>query len=174
MLSIAMNMNPCSQRLWTRHSLALPAAVLFALLLSPFESIAKETKPIFKEGVSRVDWNRKVRDLCVDFYTNDDLTARDWQGVLAAHGIICKLHDVKQSKTKASWTGRCEFPSIGKIAKVEHRVRIETFTDGRFEIETVISGDQQATIPIRGEPLREANGAIKACEKDHAPFRPWQ
>jgi hypothetical protein len=149
---------------------ALVLATLLANLFAAFPANAKETKPTLKEGVYRIDWNRKVRDLCVDFYTNDDLTARDWQGVMAAQGIICTLHDVKQTKTKASWIGRCEFPSIGKVAKVEHRVNIETFADGRFEIATVMSGDQQASIPIRGEPLK---GDAAKCAKDTANFRPW-
>ena len=34
-------------------------------------------KPQLDEGMYRVDWNRKVRDLCIDAYTNEDLTARD-------------------------------------------------------------------------------------------------
>jgi hypothetical protein len=130
-----------------------------------------EIKPTLKEGVYRVDWNRKVRDLCVDFYTNEDFSARDWQGVLAAQGVFCKLSDVKPGKMRSSWVGACHHPWVGNIT---HRVSVETKKDGSFDILSVISGDLQATIPIRGEPVRTSDGSIAKCEKDHAPFRPWQ
>jgi hypothetical protein len=151
----------------------LTAAVL-AASSTPAFATRKETAPILKEGVYRVDWNRKVRDLCVDFYTNEDFTARDWQGVLAAQGVFCKLSEVKPGKAKASWVGACHHPWVGKVVNITHRVSVETKKDGSFDILTVISGDLQATIPIRGEPIRAANGSIAKCEKDHAPFRPWQ
>jgi hypothetical protein len=138
---------------------------------APTISAPKDAKPALKEGVYRVDWNRKVRDLCIDFYTNDDLTAKDWQGVLAAQGVLCKLSDVKSSKTRASWTGKCHHPWVGKVANIEHRVSIETKPDGSFDIVTVISGDMQATIPIRGVPLK---GEAAKCTKETPNFRPWQ
>lgn len=59
--------------------------------------------PAIVEGAYRVDWNRKVRDMCVDVFTNEDLTARDWQGVMATQGAICKLSDVRDGKREASW-----------------------------------------------------------------------
>lgn len=153
------------------HLIAL--AVAFVVSLTTFATVAAptNTKPTLKEGVYRVDWNRKVRDLCIDFYTNDDLTAKDWQGVLAAQGVLCKLSDVKSSKTRASWTGKCHHPWVGKVANIEHRVSIETKPDGSFDIVTVISGDMQATIPIRGVPL---TGEAAKCNKETPNFRPWQ
>jgi hypothetical protein len=159
------------QHYWFGKLRLMLVALAAAFAASTAVAATNVAKPTLKEGVYRVDWNRKVRDLCVDFYTNDDLTARDWQGVMAAQGIVCTLHDVKQSKTKASWIGRCESPSVGKVAKVEYRVVIETFTDGRFAIDTMMSGDQQASIPIRGEPLK---GDAAKCTKDTSNFRPWE
>jgi hypothetical protein len=163
-----------------RNTKLLPTMTV-ALFLLTF-SLSTETdakrlsnaKPTLKEGVYRVDWNRKVRDLCVDFYTNEDLTAKDWQGVLGAQGVLCKLSEVKPGKSRTSWVGACHHPWVGKVANITHRVSLETKTDGSFEVLTVISGDLQATIPIRGEPLRAANGSMAKCEKEHAPFRPWQ
>ena len=49
---------------------------LLALVLAAISATATAA-PKIAEGAYRVDWNRKVRDLCVDNYTNDDLTARD-------------------------------------------------------------------------------------------------
>jgi hypothetical protein len=146
------------------------------LMSAPAASFAatKTAQPTLNEGVYRVDWNRKVRDLCIDVYTNEDFTARDWQGVLAAQGVFCKLSEVKPGKTKASWVGACHHPWVGKVVNITHRVSVETKKDGSFDILSVISGDLQATIPIRGEPVRAADGSITKCEKDHAPFRPWQ
>lgn len=128
-------------------------------------------KPTFKEGVYRVDWNRKVRDLCVDFFTNDDLTARDWQGVLAAQGSICEISDVKSGKTNASWVGKCEQPLAGRVGRITYRISVESHRDGSFDILTKMSGDLTATIPIRGTPL---TGAASVCTKDTPAFRPWQ
>jgi hypothetical protein len=127
--------------------------------------------PNIPEGMYRVDWNGKVRDLCVDFYTNDDLTARDWQGVMAAQGPICKVSNVKTGKTSASWTGRCSQPWMGRVTQVEHRVSVKVNADGSFDILTTLSGDQQANIPIRGEPLR---GTAAKCGAGATMFRPWQ
>jgi hypothetical protein len=147
--------------------IALP---MFASAPLPAAAAGKTNAPTLAEGVYRVDWNRKVRDLCVDVYTNDDFSAKDWQGVLGAQGVICKLAEVKPGKMKSSWVGACHHP----WANITHRVSVETKKDGSFDILTVISGDMQATIPIRGEPIRTAAGAIAKCDSDHAPFRPWQ
>lgn len=146
----------------------------FALLPTAATMAAATAKPVLAEGVYRVDWNRKVRDLCVDVYTNDDLTAKDWQGVLAAQGVFCKLSQVKSGTHRATWSGTCHHPWVGKVANIAHRVTVETKKDGSFDILSIVSGDLQAAIPIRGEPLRTADGKIAKCEKEHAPFRPWQ
>lgn len=128
-------------------------------------------EPKLKEGAYRVDWNRKVRDLCVDTYSNDDLSARDWQGVMAALGVVCTLTDVREGKRSASWRGVCSQPGMGRVFRIEHRVSVQVNADGSFDILTELSGDQQARIPIRGEPLK---GAAAACGPDQAFFRPWQ
>jgi hypothetical protein len=146
-------------------------ATALALGVRPALALPAGVRPTLKEGVYRVDWNRKVRDLCIDFFTNDDLTARDWQGVLAAQGALCTVSAVKANKTSSSWVGRCEQPLIGRVGKIEHRVSVEVRPDGSFDILTVLSGDLQATIPIRGVPL---TGGAAACTKETPPFRPWQ
>lgn len=127
--------------------------------------------PKLKEGAYRVDWNRKVRDLCVDAYSNDDLSARDWQGVMAALGIVCTLTDVREGKRSASWRGVCSQPGMGRVFRIEHKLSVQVNADGSFDILTELSGDQQARIPIRGEPLK---GTAAACGPDQAFFRPWQ
>lgn len=128
--------------------------------------------PKLKEGAYRVDWNRKVADLCVDTYTNDDLTARDWQGVMAAQGIICRLSDVRETASGASWTGRCSQPGVGRVLDVTYRVtlRVEKNRE-QFEFLTVISGDQQARIPLQGQRLASATAD---CPKEMPYLRPWQ
>lgn len=127
--------------------------------------------PKLKEGAYRVDWNRKVRNLCVDAYSNDDLSARDWQGVMAAQGVVCTLADVRDGKQRSSWRGVCSQPGMGRVFRIEHRVSVQVNADGSFDILTELSGDQQARIPIHGEPLP---GAAAACGPDQAFFRPWQ
>ena len=143
---------------------------LFLFVLTAFSASALAA-PKIAEGAYRVDWNRKIRDLCVDNYTNDDLTARDWQGVLAALGSICTLSNVRDGKTEASWTGKCSQPGVGRVLDVKYDVSVKVHNDGSFDILTVISGDQQARIPIRGERLK---GAAAACSKEQPFFRPWQ
>ncbi len=145
-----------------------------ALLCVSFVSVFVHAKPTLAEGMYRIDWNRKVRDLCVDFYTVEDLSARDWQGVLAAQGPICTLRDVKETKTEASWIGRCNQPLAGRVIDVEHRVTVNTNKDGSFDILTVMSGGMQATIPIRGVPIKDGNGKIVKCGEKAEFFRPWQ
>jgi hypothetical protein len=145
---------------------AISVSALVALLATHATAAPK-----FAEGMYRVDWNGKVRDLCVDFYTNDDLTARDWQGVLAAQGPLCKIFDVHIGKSSASWAGRCSQPWMGRVTNVEHRVSVKSNADGSFDILTILSGDQQARIPIRGTPL---TGSAAKCAPDSPMFRPWQ
>ncbi|TAG70293.1 MAG: hypothetical protein EAZ24_13890 [Burkholderiales bacterium] len=121
----------------------------------------------------RVDWNRHVSELCVDHYTNDDWSAKDWQGVLAAQGPICSLHDVRETKTELSWVGKCNQPWVGRVIDVEHRVQARMNRDGSFEISTELSGGLKASIPIRGTPIKGANGKPKPCEPGAKLFRPW-
>lgn len=128
-------------------------------------------KPQLAEGMYRVDWNRKVRDLCVDAYTNEDLTARDWQAVQAVGGAICKLTDVREGKSASSWTGSCNQPGRGTVLNLTYKITVKVNPDGSFDFLTVLTGDQQATIPIRGERLK--GGAAK-CAPNSEYFRPWQ
>ena len=148
----------------TLKSFSLP---LLALLICA-EATAK---PQLAEGMYRVDWNRKVRDLCIDAYTNEDLTARDWQAVLAHQGAICKLTDVRDGKSTASWTGSCNQPGRGTVMKLTYKISIKVSPDGSFDFLTVLSGDQQATIPIRGERLK---GSAGKCALNSEYFRPWR
>ncbi|MBL8309302.1 MAG: hypothetical protein JNL19_02665 [Burkholderiales bacterium] len=137
---------------------------------------AVDAAATLKEGVWHIDWNRKVRDLCVDTYSNDDLTARDWQGVMAAQGIICRLSDVQAAATPtgwaSSWLGRCSQPGVGRVLDVTYRVSLRIAKSReQFDFLTVISGDQQATIPLRGE---RRSGADGKCPQGMPFFRPWQ
>ena len=140
-------------------------------LLALFICTEAAAKPQVTEGAYRVDWNRKVRDLCVDVFTNEDLTARDWQGVMATQGALCKLADVREGKREASWTGTCSLPGAGRVLNIQHRVTVKINADGSFDLLTVMTGDQQALIPIRGVPLKADGGK---CRKDHEFFRPWR
>lgn len=143
---------------------------LLSLALASLSAVAFAA-PKIPEGAYRVDWNRKVRDLCVDNYTNDDLTARDWQGVMGALGSICTLSNVREGKTEASWTGKCSQPGVGRVLAVTYAVTVKVNADASFDMLTVISGDQQARIPIRGERLK---GAAATCSTEQPFFRPWQ
>lgn len=67
-----------------RHLVHRHATALLALFVAS-ETLAA---PQIAEGAYRIDWNRKVRDLCVDVFTNEDLTARDWRGVMATQGAV--------------------------------------------------------------------------------------
>ena len=149
--------------------------VLFKRGLLPFFALLIGTdviaKPQLAEGMYRVDWNRKVRDLCIDAYTNEDLTARDWQAVLGHRGAICKLTDVRESKSAASWAATCSLPGRGTIMTLNYKINIKVNPDGSFDFLTILSGDQQASIPIRGERLK---GAAAKCAPDSEYFRPWQ
>lgn len=140
-------------------------------LLSLFIGTEVSAKPQLAEGMYRVDWNRKVRDLCIDAYTNEDLTALDWQAVVAHRGAICKLSDVRGGKSSASWTGRCNQPGRGTVLNLTYKITIKVNPDSSFAFLTLLSGDQQATIPIRGERL---SGAAAKCAPDSEYFRPWQ
>ena len=149
--------------------------VSFKRFLLPFFALfictEATAKPQLAEGMYRVDWNRKVRDLCIDAYSNEDLTARDWQGVVAVQGAICKLSDVQEGKSTASWMGSCSQPGRGKVMSLTYKITLKVNPDASFDFLTVLSGDQQATIPIRGERL---TGAAAKCAADSEYFRPWQ
>jgi hypothetical protein len=147
------------------------AASVLALAALTCASKASVAAPQIAEGAYRVDWNRKVRDMCVDVFTNEDLTARDWQAVMATQGVLCKLAEVREGKREASWIGRCNQPGAGRVLNIEHRVTVKVNADGSFDLLTVMSGDQQATIPIRGERLK-ANGG--KCSQEHQFLRLWQ
>lgn len=126
--------------------------------------------PQIAEGAYRVDWNRKVRDMCVDVFTNEDLTARDWQGVMATQGALCKLSKVREGKRESSWTGRCSQPGAGRVLTIQHRVTVKINADGSFDLLTVMTGDQQASIPIRGDRLKADGGK---CTPAHEFLRLW-
>ena len=127
--------------------------------------------PYIAEGAYRVDWNRKVRDVCVDVFTSEDLTARDWQAVMATQGAICKLSKVREASRAASWIGACNQPGAGRVQNITHRVTVKINADGSFDLLTVMTGDQQAVIPIRGERLTADGGK---CSKDHEFLRLWR
>ncbi len=149
-----------------RYSLRPYAIALLALFVAG-EAL---TAPQIAEGAYRVDWNRKVRDLCVDVFTNEDMTARDWQAVMATQGALCKLSEVREGKRESSWTGTCSMPGAGRVLSIQHRVTVKINTDGSFDLLTVMTGDQQATIPIRGEPLKGA----ATCTKEQEFLRLWR
>ena len=109
--------------------------------------------------------------MCVDVFTNEDLTARDWQAVMATQGALCKLSNVREGKREASWTGMCSMPGAGRVLNIQHRVTVKINADGSFDLLTVMTGDQQATIPIRGERLTAGDGK---CSKVHEFLRLWQ
>ncbi len=144
--------------------------LVLTLLSSSFVACEAFAAPQITEGAYRVDWNRKVRDMCVDVFTNEDLTARDWQGVMATQGALCKLSDVRTAKREASWTGSCSVPGAGRVLTIQHRVTVKINADGSFELLTVMTGDQQALIPIRGERLKADGGK---CNKEHEFLRLW-
>ena len=146
------------------------AAYFLALVASVFVAGETLAAPQIAEGAYRVDWNRKVRDMCVDVFTNEDLTARDWQGVLATQGALCKLSDVREGKREASWTGTCSMPGAGRVLNIQHRVTVKINVDGSFDLLTVMTGDQQATIPIHGERLKADGGK---CSKEQEFLRLW-
>ncbi len=141
---------------------------LLALALAGSDALAA---PAIAEGAYRIDWNRKVRDMCVDVFTNEDLTARDWQAVMATQGALCKLSDVREGKREAQWIGRCNQPGAGRILNIEHRVTVKINRDGSFDLLTVMTGDQQAIIPIHGEQLKVSGGK---CTAEHEFLRLWR
>jgi hypothetical protein len=134
-------------------------------------SLPAHAAPQLASGAYRIDVNGKVRELCVDDIANSELSAKGWQSRLADQGVRCSLHDVKHTKLASSWTGRCSAPGMGKVFNTQHQVNVKVNPDQSFELETRLSGDLQATIPVRGVRLTEGKGA---CTSQHDTFRPWQ
>jgi len=132
-------------------------------------SLAAPAGPQIKPGVYRVDVNGKLRELCVDEIGNGELSAAGWKDRLGDQGVRCSLHDRKQTRDSASWTGRCSAPGMGKVFNTEHRVTVKLNADGSFDLLTVLSGDLQARIPVRGERVAGAT-----CDSQQDVFRPWQ
>ena len=145
-------------------------SIVFAIALA-IQASQASAAPTIPEGSYRVDWNNKVRDLCVDYFTNEDLNARDWQAVMAAQGALCKVQDVRVTKNESSWTGRCNQPGAGRVLHINHRVTVKIHPNGSFDLLTVMTGDQQAVIPIRGDRLKDLDGQ---CMKFHELLRLWQ
>ena len=143
----------------------LLALVLFAV------PIAAHAAPQLTPGAYRVDVNGKVRELCVDEIANREISPKGWQSRLADQGVRCSLHGVKSSKTAASWVGQCSAPGMGKVFNTRYQVSVKISPDASFEMQTLLSGDLHAKIPVRGERLAEGNGA---CTSQHDTFRPWQ
>lgn len=141
-----------------------------AILSSAVVASQALAAPQIPEGAYRVDWNRKVRDMCVDVFTNEDLTARDWQAVMATQGALCKLSEVREGTRESTWTGRCNMPGAGRVLNIQHRVTVKIHANGSFDLLTEMTGDQQATIPIRGIPLQAGGGK---CGKEHEFLRLW-
>ena len=148
--------------------LGVGTVVAFALAAT---SIPAHAAPQLASGAYRIDVNGKVRDLCVDEISNGELSAKGWQSRLADQGVRCSLHAVKNTKRMASWTGQCSAPGMGKVFNTRHLVSVKVNPDQSFELQTQLSGDLQATIPVRGTRLTEGKGA---CTSQHDTFRPWQ
>lgn len=127
--------------------------------------------PQLTPGAYRIDVNGKVRDLCVDEIANGEISAKGWRARLTDQGVRCTLSHVKTSKVTASWAGHCSAPGMGKVYETHYQVSVKVNADQSFEILTLLSGDLQAKIPVRGVRLTEGNGA---CTSQHDTFRPWQ
>lgn len=153
-----------------------------ALLACTFTLVGGVTlavaSPLPSAGAYRIDLNGKVRDLCVDEIGLGELSAKGWQSRLADQGVRCTLHDQKRGRQSASWTGRCSAPGMGKVFNTEHRVSVQINADGSFELLTLLSGDLQARIPVRGEPKAVSPAGQKPrpadCDSQLDTFRPWQ
>jgi len=132
---------------------------------------AAHAAPQLTPGAYRIDVNGKVRELCVDEIANREISPRGWQSRLADQGVRCSLHDVKSSKIAASWNGQCSAPGMGKVFNTRYQVSVKISPDTSFELQTLLSGDLQAKIPVHGVRLTEGSGA---CTSQHDTFRPWQ
>lgn len=150
---------------------AASACKMIAALALACVPVLAYAAPQLAVGAYRVDVNGKVRALCVDEIANGELSAKGWQSRLADQGVRCSLHDVRSAKQAASWTGRCSAPGMGKVFNTRHQVSVKVNPDQSFELQTQLSGDLQATIPVRGVRLTEGKGA---CTSQHDTFRPWQ
>jgi hypothetical protein len=151
----------------------LSIGVLTIALLAGASQAASSNAVALKPGAYRVDLNGKVRELCVDEITIAEFNAKGWQARLAEQGVHCELFNVKaatRSKLNALWSGRCSSPGMGKVFTTRHDVTIKADADS-FNALTLLSGDLQARIPMRGERLLENKGQ---CTSQHDTFRPWQ
>lgn len=146
-------------------------AVLILTQMLVTAALPAHAAPQLAPGAYRIDVNGKVRDLCVDEIANGELSPKGWQSRLADQGVRCTVHDVKVAGQTASWTGRCSAPGMGKVFNTRYQISVKVAPDQRFELHTVLSGDLQATIPVRGERLTGGNGG---CTSQHDTFRPWQ
>ena len=159
----------------TLHTLltlpALPALPALASAASLALTVAVHAAPQIAPGAYRIDVNGSVRTLCADEIANAELSARGWRERLAEQGVRCDLSDVKTRGTDASWRGRCSAPGMGKVLQTQHQVSVRVNTDKSFDLLTVLTGDLQARIPVRGERLTVNGGR---CTSEHDTFRPWK
>ena len=125
-------------------------------------------------GAYRIDVNGKIRELCVDQISNDELSAKGWQQRLSEQGVRCTLQNAKQGVVAAAvtkgWSASCTAPGMGKVYNTTYRVSLKVNADQSFEITTLLSGDLQAKILIVGQRLLVGGGA---CTSQHETFRPW-
>jgi hypothetical protein len=145
------------------------AAFLIALTAAQFTHAARQSR--IAPGAYRIDVNGKVRELCVDEIGLKELNAYGWKARLGEQGVRCALSNMQSRGAISSWTGTCSAPGMGKIFETRHDVSVKISGDGSFDVLTLLSGDLQARIPVRGERLSTgANG----CNSHHDTFRPWQ
>jgi hypothetical protein len=144
---------------------------IFIGLQAPIYGASRAYNTVIKPGAYRIDLNGKIRDLCVDEIGNGELSAKGWQARLAEQGVRCQLSNVRRKDSQLSWTGTCSAPGMGKIFETRHDVFVKINADRSFDILTLLSGDLQARIPVRGSPITESG---VACTSQHDTFRPWQ
>jgi hypothetical protein len=144
-------------------------ALLIALAAAQFTHAARQSR--IAPGAYRIDVNGKVRELCVDEIGLKELNANGWKARLSEQGVRCALSNIRGKGAISSWTGTCAAPGMGKIFETRHDVSVKISDDGSFDVLTLLSGDLQARIPVRGERL--STGAT-GCSSHHDTFRPWQ
>jgi hypothetical protein len=160
-------------------AVAIPLIALTIAVSTSTTAVAKASLGLvaplkIKPGAYRVDLNGKVRDQCVHEISNGELYAKGWQTRLSEQGVRCTLANVRtisDSARQISWTGHCSAPGMGKVFATRHDVLVKINADDSFDLLTLISGDLQARIPVRGVRLTENGGA---CTSQHDTFRPWQ
>lgn len=75
---------------------------------------------------------------------------------------------MRAGKRESRWLGRCNMPGAGRALYIQHRVTVKINADGSFDLLTVMTGDQQATIPIHGVRLTALGGK---CSGEHEFLR---